>query len=318
MHCVEQMLSVRKAPWHGLGTVLDNPPTAAEAIRLAGLDWSVDLEPVFVCDRSEANGQLQTRPAPAFATVRHTDRAILGVVGPQYRPLQNGEAFRFFDPFLEAGQASIETAGSLSKGKRVWILAKLNRAPLEIAPGDDVEKYLLLSNSHDGTLAVRVGFTPIRVVCQNTLAMAHRADASKLIRVKHTSQVVQNLAAIREVMDLANQQFEATADKYRRLACRSISQADVQKYVKLVFDAPEEPSSRMKGILESCVRLFEEGKGNNLAGVRGTLWAAYNGVTEYLGTERGRSQDSRVNSLWFGDSARLNQHALEMALAMAV
>jgi phage/plasmid-like protein (TIGR03299 family) len=309
-HLVENMLSVRKAPWHKLGVILDNPPTVVQAIRLAGLDWTVEREPLqLVCDG---------RKVEAFATVRSTDKSILGVVGTQYRPLQNVEAFQWFQPFLDGAEASIETAGSLAEGKRVWVLAKLNRSPLEIAAGDIVEKFILLSNSHDGTLAVRVGFTPIRVVCNNTLSMAHRSDASKLIRVKHSSKVKENLNAIREVMDLANQQFEATAEQYRRLACKTISQADVRKYVREVFQADDDPSPRMRNILSDCCRLFEAGQGNDLPAVRGTLWAAYNGLSEWLGTQRGSTDDGRLNSLWFGDSARLNQRALELALSLAV
>src|SRR5205823_9488561 len=113
--------------------------------------------------------------------------------------------------------------------------AKMNRDPLVIAEGDTVEKYLLLSHGHDGSLAVRCGFTPVRVVCANTLAMAHGSDASKLIRVKHTKDVLENLANIREVMDLANQQFEATAEQYRLLARKSINQADLRRYVRRVL-----------------------------------------------------------------------------------
>ena len=119
---------------------------------------------------------------------------MLGVVGPRYTILQNQDAFKWFQPFLEAKEAALHTAGSLRGGSRIWVLAKLNREPLVIAQGDEVEKYLLLSHSHDGSLAVRVGFTPIRVVCQNTLSMAHNADASKLIRFKHTKDIHENLA----------------------------------------------------------------------------------------------------------------------------
>lgn len=308
-HMVENMLFVGKAPWHKLGVRLDNPPTVAEGIVQAGLDWRVTLEPLQLVSDG--------RKAPAFATIRETDRSILGVVGPAYRPLQNADAFQWFQPFVETGEASIETAGSLASGKRVWVLAKLNREPMEIAPGDTVNKFLLLSNSHDGTLAVRVGFTPIRVVCANTLAMAHGSDASKLIRVKHTASVKANLEAIREVMNLANQTFEATAEQYRRLCCRTVSRMDVRRYVTQLFNANDEPSTRMRNILDDCCKLFEIGKGNDLPGVRGTVWAAYNGVTEYLGTLRAGSDDNRLNSLWFGDSARMNKRALELALALA-
>src|SRR4029077_9278151 len=130
----------------------------------------------------------------------------------------NKDAFHWFQPFLDAREAALHTAGSLRQGSRIWVLAKLHRHPLVVAPGDEVEKFILLSHGHDGSLAVRVGFTPIRVVCQNTLSMAHGCDASRLIRVKHTREVVENLAPVRAVMDVAHAEFEATAEQYRRLA----------------------------------------------------------------------------------------------------
>jgi phage/plasmid-like protein (TIGR03299 family) len=196
----------------------------------------------------------------------------------------------------------------------------LNRSPLVVAPSDEVEKFILLSHGHDGSLAVRVGFTPVRVVCQNTLSMAHGSDASKLIRVKHTKDVHHNLTNIREVMDLANAEFEATADQYRRLARKSINQADLRRYVKMVFkvEGDQESSTRLKNIMEEIVGLAEAGRGNQLPSVSGTLWTAYNGVAEWLGYQRGNSQGNRLNSLWFGDSANLNHAALEAALEMAV
>jgi DNA-binding transcriptional MerR regulator len=150
--------------------------------------------------------------------------------------------------------------------------------------------------------------------------MAHGSDASKLIRVKHTKDVHQNLANIREIMDVANAEFEATAEQYRLLARKSINQADLRRYVRNVFkvEENEEGSTRLKNIMEEIVRLAEAGLGNELASVRGTLWTAYNGVSEWLGYQRGNSQDNRLNSLWFGDGANLNRHALETALEMAV
>jgi phage/plasmid-like protein (TIGR03299 family) len=309
-HEIESMFFVRSAPWHGLGTKLDNPPTVAEAIKAAGLDWQVEREPLHMGDG---------RAAPAFATVRASDRRILGVVGPKYRPLQNADAFAFFQPFLDAGQARLETAGSLRNGQRVWALARLAGGPLEIVPGDEVERFVLLSNSHDGTLAVRVGFTPIRVVCANTLAMAHGGDASRLIRVRHTASVRDNLEAIRGVMELANQGFEATAEQYRRLAVRTIHQADVKRYVRRVFQVADDaqPSARLADILLTVEALAEAGRGNDRPLVRGTVWAPYNGVTEYLGAVAGRNANSRLNSLWFGDGALTSRRALEIALEMA-
>lgn len=224
------------------------------------------------------------------------------------------------EPFLEAREAALHTAGSLAQGSRIWVLAKLNRDPLVIAEGDEVEKYLLLSHSHDGSLAVRAGFTPIRVVCQNTLSMAHGSDASKLIRVKHSKSVQEHLENIREVMNLANQEFEATAEQYRLLAHKEINQADLRKYVRRVFKIEEdkEIGSRMQHILNEVMGLAEAGVGNDLPSVRGTWWAAYNGVSEYLTHQHGRNESNRLNSLWFGENRHVNSHALETAVEMAM
>jgi phage/plasmid-like protein (TIGR03299 family) len=315
-HEVESLLYVGETPWHGLGTRFIEAPTLDEAIVAAGLDWKVTTEPVL----SQAGEIL-----PALATRRSSDGRILGVVGPSYTPLQNLDAFKFFHPFIEMNEAQIETAGSLRMGQRVFILAKLKLDPMEIVKGDAVQKYVLLSNSHDGTLAVRVGFTPIRVVCANTMALAINSKASQLIRVRHTKNVVQNLEDIREIMNLANAEFEATAEQYRLLAAKDINQADLEKYVKLVFNTNKKileaegnvANLNNKRILNSVQPLFEKGRGNDLPQVRGTLWAAYNAVTEYLQYERGEDKQVRLDQMWFGQSAQLNKRALDVGVMMA-
>lgn len=313
-HEIETMAFAGATPWHGLGTALtDTDWYDWQAVcKKAGLDWDVELVPLVTADDKQSKVDHK-------AVRRSTDDKVLGVVGPRYCPLQNKDAFGWFQPFLDAREAALHTAGSLRGGTRVWVLAKLNRDPLVITDGDEIEKFILLSHSHDGTLAVRAGFTPIRVVCQNTLSMAHGSDASKLIRVRHTGDVLENLFAIREIMDLANQEFEATAAQYKRLALKSVNQSDIRRYVKKVLkvEDDQEISSRTRNIVEEIARLAEAGRGNDLPSVRGTLWTAYNGVTEYLGYNRGRSADNRLNSLWFGDSANLNRHALDVALEMA-
>jgi phage/plasmid-like protein (TIGR03299 family) len=310
---VETMAFAGATPWHGLGTALEQADLYdwQRTCQKAGLDWDAELVPLVTAD---TQAKVQNK-----AVRRTSDGRILGVVGPRYTVLQNKDAFQWFTPFLEAKEAALHTAGSLRQGSRVWVLAKLNRSPLVIAPGDEIEKYLLLSHSHDGSLAVRVGFTPVRVVCSNTLAMAHGSDASKLIRVKHTKDIHENLANIREVMDLANQQFEATAEQYKLLARKAINQADLRKYVKRVLKVEEgqEPSTRMKNVLEEITALAESGRGNTVPAVSGTFWTAYNGVAEWLSYQRGRTQANRLNSLWFGDSAAMNRQALETALEMA-
>lgn len=312
-HEIETMAFFQKAPWHGLGTALEQSDLYdwQKTCEKAGLSWGVELVPLVTAD---AQAKVTHK-----AVRRTTDGRTLGVVGPRYTPLQNNDAFGWFQPFLDAKEAALHTAGSLRHGSRIWVLAKLNRTPLVVAQGDEVEKFILLSHGHDGSLAVRVGFTPVRVVCQNTLSMAHGSDASKLIRVKHTRDVHENLANIREIMDVANSEFEATAEQYRLLARKSINQADLRRYVKNVFkvEEEEEGSTRLKNIMEQVIELAEAGRGNELPSVRNTLWTAYNGVSEWLGYQRGNSQDNRLNSLWFGDGANINRHALEVAVEMA-
>jgi phage/plasmid-like protein (TIGR03299 family) len=306
-HEVEKMLYVGSAPWHGLGTRFIEAPPLSEAIVAAGLDWKVGTKPLFTADGT---------PVPAKATIRESDNSILGVVGPTYKPLQNLEAFNFFAPFIDQKLATIETAGSLREGKRVFILAKLALDPTTIVKGDDIEKYVLLSNSHDGTLAVRVGFTPIRVVCNNTLQIAHNDQASKLIRVRHSGNIVQNLENLREVMNLANQQFEASAEQYRFLATKQINSLDLAKYVKLIFADPKSENGGER-VLAQIIPLFEKGRGNDMIGVKGSMWAAYNAVSEYLQYERGTDSHNRLDSMWFGNSASLNKKALDIAIMMA-
>jgi phage/plasmid-like protein (TIGR03299 family) len=247
------------------------------------------------------------------------DERVLGVVGPAYHALQNRAAFQFFQPFLDAGLATLHTGGSLAGGRKVWLLARIERAPLVVGADDEVRKFVLLSNSHDGTTSVRVGFTPIRVVCANTLALAHGGSGGRLIRVRHTRQLQGNLNALREVMDLADREFAATAEQFRFLAGRDISRADLDKYVRRVFGITAgTPNGQQRHILGAVERLFETGRGSDLATAKGTWWGAYNAVTEFLAYERGRGQDTRLNSLWFGDSARRNADALAAAVALAV
>lgn len=256
-HQVETMFSVKETPWHGLGVVIVEAPSIAEGIKLAGLDWNVRVDSL-----TRPDGVNVDEFAKAF--VREDNQATLGVVGPNTHPLQNTHAFDFFQPFVDAKEAFLETAGSLDEGRKVWVMAKISRPNSEIVKGDEIAKFVLLSNSHDGTTAVRVGFTPIRVVCANTLAMAHNNKASKLIRVRHSKQVAQNLEAVRETMNLADEEFEATADQYRFLASRQINAADLRKYVKLVFKFDKEDSemsTRSNNILQDVLKLHESKTG---------------------------------------------------------
>ena len=308
---VETIAFKGQTPWHGLGKRLSENATTSEFVKESGLDWEVGLKDLFTEDGVGV---------PARATYRKTDGSILGVVGPRYTPLQNQDAFDWFQPFIDAGECSLHTAGSLHAGQKVWVLAQLNRDNSEIVPGDDVSKFILLSNSHDGTTAIRVGYTPIRVVCVNTLAMAHNNKNSQLIRVRHTRSSQRNLDAVRDIMDNINMQFEATAEQFRFLASKSFNQKDVRNYVKIMLDIKEtddkDIKTRSRNIMDEVLALVE-GPKQSAANVRGTWWAAYNGFNEYLNYSRGRTEDNRLDSLWFGPSANDNTKALATALEFA-
>ncbi len=311
-----QMFSVVETPWHHLGKIIRTAPTVEEGIKLAGLDWTVSRRNIFHAENMMGESSSLAEVPTHRAIVRDSDQTILGVVGKDYTPLQNSEAFNFFEPFINTGLASLETAGSLRGGSRIWVLAQLNRDPMEIVKGDAVRKFLLLSNGHDGTMAVRVGFTPIRVVCANTLAMSHDGKGSQLLRVFHSSKVAENVEKIRDIVDAANARFEATAEQYRLLASRSLNTKDLREFVKVVFKpSMNEESERAKIMLEnlngSITKLFETGRGTDIPGVRGTAWAAYNAVTEYLSYDRGKLADTRLNNLWFDGGKKLNDLALQ-------
>ena len=336
MHAVETMGFVDALPWHGLGNAVTEEAAMydSKAFMVAcGLNWEAEKRQLF---RTVIGTDGAYEAANAWEVVRKSDGKVLAdMVGERYTILQNEDAFAWFQQWLDAKEAALHTGGALFGGSRIWALAKLNRDPMEIAAGDIVEKYVLLSHSHDGSLAVRVGFTPIRVVCHNTLSMAHKADASKLIRLKHSKNVHTNLENLRDVMNVVNAEFEATAEQYRALQKKSINQDDLRKYVKKVFQIDAEDSiiwtggdrskeqkelvsERQKNILDEVIKLCETGRGNNLPSVRGTYWSAYNGVTEYLSYVNGRNGDNRLNSLWFGQNATMNKLALATAVEMAM
>jgi phage/plasmid-like protein (TIGR03299 family) len=314
-HEIEEMFSVKITPWHGLGKIIHDAPSVQEGIRLAGLDWPVEQRPVYTLNGDGGYQIISDKKA----IVRADRSETLAVLGNNYKPLQNSEAFEFFQPFIEEGLASLETAGSLKEGKKIWVLARLKTAPIEITKNDVVEKFLLLSNSHDGTLAVRVGFTPIRVVCANTMAYAHESDASQLIRVYHGKNVKQNVDALRETINAMDASFEASEEKMKFLAKKQINKLDLQKYIRVVMKIQDKYETQRQQInaekLEQRImQLFETSAGAQEAGT--TYWGAYNAVNFYLNYEVGRDQENRLGNLWFGYNAKKNQFAFDEAVRL--
>lgn len=312
---INSMMYVGEKPWHGLGTKLEKVATSAEAIIAAGLDWKVKKEPLFLKDGTRVEG--------SFATVREDNHHILGVVGKAYEPFQNKPAFSFFDAIAGIKEAMYHTAGALGNGECVWILAKLPGIVRVV--GDDVtEKYLLLTNRHDGFASVQVMFTPIRVVCQNTLNIALKGNEIKA-SLRHTQTIGLRVDDVRKQLGIINAQigiFEQAAQSLAKVSMTGAGLSDYLKKVGLVKDE-EKQSTRAKNIMDEVSRLFEMGKGNNLPGVRGTAWAAFNAITEYTDYFRpARNQNgdgglnARAKSILFGTGAALKQKAWDEAIAL--
>lgn len=240
---VEAMFSVREKPWHGLGTIVKEAPTSADAIRLAGLDWAVVQEPIY----TDSN-----RPVEGYrANVRSTDRKVLGVVSDRYRVVQNMEAFSFTDELLGRG-VRYETAGSLQEGRKVWLLARLPRE--YIIAGDHISPYLVFSNTHDGSGSVKVAITPVRVVCNNTLNLA-LGTAKRSFSMVHTGNIQDKIQEAKDTLFLAEEYMDCLGVEFERLRRQKITDAQVKEYIGLLLPMEKEPTPIQS---KNIIRLRED------------------------------------------------------------
>jgi phage/plasmid-like protein (TIGR03299 family) len=312
------MMYAGEIPWHGLGTRLEEPATAREAMDAAGLDYLAELRKI----QTDEGTPIPKRKA----VVRSDSGDVLGVVGSSYVPVQNHQAFGFLDAVVQAGSLRYHTAGALGKGERVWMLAKLPD-DIRVKNSDDVtEKYLLLSNSHDGTSSLRVHFTPIRVVCANTLAIAASNGRGQGVSIIHKGDLAAKVRQAQEVLGLANRFYDDAEAQINRLANHYPSLRQLEEYFRQVYpDSPHGESTRTKNVRQELLRLFEQGIGHDLPAIRHTTWTALNAVTEYVDhyrSTRGQTThdraSNRLESAWFGSGARIKERAWELALQMAV
>lgn len=333
-HEFESGFFVGEAAWHGLGNVIQGAPTSEEGIRLAGLDWPVLERPIFATNPATPDDINSDIPCTEHkALIRGTDRKVLGVVGADFQPLQNVDAFRFFDPFLADGQATLETAGSLREGKRIFVLAKIKGSEADVIPGrDPVVGYLLLAHAHDGSMAATTTFTPIRVVCMNTLGRALRAadkGQAPVLKVRHTKNLLVGLKAVQKAVDLSRQTFSMTVDEYRAMARVGVDSKTAREYIVRVLrpvdemlaaaeaaqlDGAQPEKQKDPRALAPILELFEgKAKGADIAGR--TVWGLYNAVADWVDHERGR-EGTRREASWFGVGADIRTRAHKEALAL--
>jgi phage/plasmid-like protein (TIGR03299 family) len=267
-------------PWHRLGEAFDGVASAAQALTLSGLDWQV----VKVPQSHEWNGETRISQG-SHAIIRTSDgRQLSNVgVGDRYEPIQNADAFDFLDSLVDTGEAKYETAGSLLGGQRIFLLAKVP-ATVEPVNGDPIEEYLCAFNSHDGSKSMGVLFTPVRVVCNNTLNAAI-GGAKRVFKIRHTKNWVAKVEQAREALGFAIKYYDLFAQEMREFAARDVSFDETKVYVDKLIELPD---TKQKGRIETVnekrnelFRLIEEGKGTDIPGVKGTVYGLYNAAAEY-------------------------------------
>ena len=301
-------------PWHGLGQKHDGPMTREVLARDAGLGFEVEKRQVRIGPAAI--------PIPNWWAVTRTDKpaaeSVLGVVKGRYVAIQNAELFDVVDRIVGESLAVYHTGGVLQNGRRVWILAKLP-GTIRVTPADRVEQYLAITNAHDGDEAARIFFTPIRVVCQNTLNIAVRTAGMKAC-VWHTGNTAWQFSNAAEILGIATEAFRKTGGCYSMMQGFDLTVAGATDYFEDVLPTdPQQARYRSRAnVRAKLLGLFETGRGNQLDGTRGTLWAAYNAVTEYVDHVKfaGRDNARRLSYSWFGGGAKLRQRAFASAKKM--
>jgi phage/plasmid-like protein (TIGR03299 family) len=303
---VAQMAYVGDVPWHGLGTQLEEGVTPKEMMKAAGVDWRVqELESFVEFDGNKV-------PTGQKALVRETDGRVLTQVGKNWHPVQNEEAFEFFSEFTERGQMQMHTAGSLKNGEIVWALAKVDDE-FELFNGDRVESYMLFSNPHQYGKTIDIRFTPIRVVCNNTLTLSLQQQGQAAVRVNHRSQF--DADSVKEMMGIAHFKMNQYKEMAAFLGAKRASNEKLKEYFGELMGMSNKNEKELSRTAQRTMDVLHTQPGAEFA--EGSWWSAFNAVTYMTDHELGRSADTRMQSAWYGANRNLKTKALELALDMA-
>lgn len=308
--------------WHGLGNIFNaggtEAPNSEQMMELAHQNWLCEKEPMQLTqDGLAVNGY--------FATVRQDTRKVLGIVGKNYKVLQNKDAFKFMDGFMQDGIMKYESAMSLYGGGMVVLLARMPSVD-EIVPGDMQERYLLLSNTHDGTGSIILQPTHVRVVCANTHRIALQKETYQ-VRVRHSSSMEEKMELAKNYLSQFDKKFSAYTEMAKHLASMPYKSEDVQSYLDQLFPAKEDMTERQEKNRQTkldMVRGMMNTPANTLPGMEGTWWQVFNAITEavdhrsnYKGDDLTRAEN-RFTNIIEGAGAALKDKAFELALQMAV
>jgi len=302
-------------PWHGLGITVDGAKTSEEAIKLAQLDFEVRKQQIFIIGEGGRNIQIKDK----YATVRQDTNTPLGVVGDRYAVMQNAKAFEFIDTLVGSKEAIFETAGALGEGERVFLTCKLP-SKLVVGTNDVADMYFFLTNSHDGSGAIQIMFTPTFVVCENTVRMALSNGVRKQ-KVRHTVNFENKLFDAADLMGITRNQIEELETTFKRFTEVKITDPQLRKFIELAMGNGkeqidgEEYSTRFTNTVDEVLnyalsdpaQLIEERKGN--------LWGAYNAITGfYNNVESYKSDEVKLKTILYGNGYIRGERAMNLAL----
>ncbi|MBF2755268.1 MAG: DUF932 domain-containing protein [Gammaproteobacteria bacterium AqS3] len=310
-HLVETMAYAGEVPWHGLGVRVPHDLSPYEMQVAAGLDWTVEKQSM-----STSEGIVIPNKK---ALVRSSDRSVLSIVSATWEPCQNETAFQFFDEFCRAGDMQMHTAGSLKNGRIVWVLAKVDES-FELFGGDRVDSYLLFSNPHEFGHSIDIRFTPIRVVCNNTLTLSLRSVSNNSVKFSHHKQNFEiTLKSAKKMLGLAQEQFYSYRQTAESLGEKRYRDETAIEYLDNLFPNFSEKKrgeylhwDELSKTSKKIYQLIETQPGHQFR--PGSWWNVFNAVTYFTDHERGDSADARLASAWFGKSRVLKVKALEKAI----
>jgi len=328
-----------KAAWHGLGQVIDHAMTSEDAMREAHLNWGVLQAPLRGLDM-RPDPPVSIEIPDHVANIREDDGAVLGIVGKDYQIVQNAEAFSFLDALVPDGIVKYESAGSLKGGKRVWVLARMPET-FDVAEGDKLEQYILMLTSHDGTRAVTVKPTSVRVVCQNTLDMSMAMGGRSLevagvgedvlkqakqmvLSIRHTKNAGKNVKTALGMVTSAQAAFDVYHSRAKRLAGIGFDTSRLQALTEILIPKEDGINDTYRAKVRAGIMGAFTDDPQNIASIRGTAWAAFNAVTQYVDHEarfhgEGRQRaENRMVSVTEGANARLKVQALDLIESAAL
>lgn len=313
-HMVETMAYAGEVPWHGLGVEVSNDLTPRQMMEKAGLDWEVEKVPTLarIGEKEVWTGQ--------EALIRTSDNTVLTQVGKGWNPVQNSEAFDFFAEYCLAGDMEMHTAGSLKNGQMVWALAKVKES-FDILGGDQVDSYLLFSNPHQYGKSIDVRFTPIRVVCNNTLSLSLGTQVANACKINHRTEF--NPDQVKEALGIAHVKFEKYREIATMLSQKFYTADSLIQYYNEVF--PRQGSAKGKSASKVGDLTTNGKKAHSVLHTQpgahfgeGTWWQALNSVTYLVDHEVGRGADTRMTSAWFGAGQVRKEKAVEKAVEYAL